>query len=937
MNAKHDFQYNLNNNNNSIENIHQQQQKYYQIDNFSHWFGIQEYFLLLALRDRGPDISELSSLLSAFAIALHNTGCLIPAFVGFDEKRHENFLGYMRVPISKFHAGPEDPSFTVKFSTESIVRSTLTSNQNVSDSIEKQLRIFYSKLSVDPDDRNWEQFLALSTISTRYTFIKSHFDEFEWRFMDLDVNDPGLTGTGNKGASVPGGFNSNYEEEEDDDEYEDRTPRALDGNDLFRWGYPMDPIEELRLSVISPPISSVHVIDNSRASSSIQMMTPKSWFVKAVFRKPHHTLFQLSIGVSNVFNSLLDALKSNQKSVQDLLSDYNLSGRYSSGSQSNLQQQYYSDSNPSIMKTMGSITKSLASSINSPLIPTDRELDLILRDLFFDKKDPKHPKHFNNISEDLLNQPPLSNKMISIRRSPIDSLFFSFCFVCLNIQSLVGILLFWMEFIQEIKWHWEHSLPIPRIFNSSHINGNNTLIFQKLHMINYCISRKTSINTDSDSNNNSFVDQQNNNFNNNNFKIDNSSGITTEQKTNDWGLDDDLDLPLDDDEINFVDNTNKELVIPKTQEFGPMTDDMVSEHVEQLQQLGDSDEANEKRMEMQTPMLLSDMQSFKHANPGCVFEDFVRWHSARDWIPDSGKKEEVEEEEENYSHKEEFNMLSEDDESLGREKKKGFGRDGHLSDRMVTKDNLWRRTWSQAKPIPAHKQTPLFDHNLQAEKAIQYLENISPSDLLHQIMSVILSSIATIFSSEKSSNSSLSSEYCLGISHPHTKQLISNYIDSLNNLWSSHVPNEIKKNEYELIFKNLQEIENSISKLTSLKTKFKKLDRVISNLYKDGFSDILGDPESNLISDVFFRDYQEDIYNSNNNNNNNNSSRINSNEININNNHFSSLNIQPNIKEYITRSYAPRPFKNSQTMPHRMYTCISPHECRLATCISEED
>jgi hypothetical protein len=26
------------------------------------------------------------------------------------------------------------------------------------------------------------------------------------------------------------------------------------------------------------------------------------------------------------------------------------------------------------------------------------------------------------------------------------------------------------------------------------------------------------------------------------------------------------------------------------------------------------------------------MSAFKAANPGCVLEDFVRWHSPRDWI-----------------------------------------------------------------------------------------------------------------------------------------------------------------------------------------------------------------------------------------------------------------------------------------------------------------
>ena len=35
---------------------------------------------------------------------------------------------------------------------------------------------------------------------------------------------------------------------------------------------------------------------------------------------------------------------------------------------------------------------------------------------------------------------------------------------------------------------------------------------------------------------------------------------------------------------------------------------------------------------MQSASLLSDMESFRAANPGAVLGDFVRWYSPRDWI-----------------------------------------------------------------------------------------------------------------------------------------------------------------------------------------------------------------------------------------------------------------------------------------------------------------
>jgi hypothetical protein len=48
-------------------------------------------------------------------------------------------------------------------------------------------------------------------------------------------------------------------------------------------------------------------------------------------------------------------------------------------------------------------------------------------------------------------------------------------------------------------------------------------------------------------------------------------------------------------------------------------------------QLGMDAEGAELRAKMQSASLLSDMESFKAANPGAVLADFVRWHSPRDW------------------------------------------------------------------------------------------------------------------------------------------------------------------------------------------------------------------------------------------------------------------------------------------------------------------
>ncbi len=107
---------------------------------------------------------------------------------------------------------------------------------------------------------------------------------------------------------------------------------------------------------------------------------------------------------------------------------------------------------------------------------------------------------------------------------------------------------------------------------------------------------------------------------------------------------------------------------------------------------------------MQSLTLKSDMEAFKAANPGCKLEDFVRWHSPRDWIGEEGQPPEA----------------------------------GHLSDRMSHADNIWQVMWREAMPIPVFRQRPLFDCTAEAEKALTYLEAITPRELVWQLTPPLL-------------------------------------------------------------------------------------------------------------------------------------------------------------------------------------------------------
>ncbi|KAJ1745098.1 hypothetical protein LPJ58_006347 [Coemansia sp. RSA 1591] len=51
--------------------------------------------------------------------------------------------------------------------------------------------------------------------------------------------------------------------------------------------------------------------------------------------------------------------------------------------------------------------------------------------------------------------------------------------------------------------------------------------------------------------------------------------------------------------------------------------------------------------------------------------------------------------------------------------------------------NLWQQLWAEARRVPAAQQRLLFDHNVEAEKALHYLEGISPHSLFASILPTV--------------------------------------------------------------------------------------------------------------------------------------------------------------------------------------------------------
>ncbi|XP_046902432.1 rab3 GTPase-activating protein catalytic subunit isoform X1 [Hypomesus transpacificus] len=151
------------------------------------------------------------------------------------------------------------------------------------------------------------------------------------------------------------------------------------------------------------------------------------------------------------------------------------------------------------------------------------------------------------------------------------------------------------------------------------------------------------------------------------------------------------------------------LYIPVTQEPAPMTEDLLEEQSEVLAKLGTSAEGAHLRARMQSACLLSDMESFKAANPGCALEDFVRWYSPRDYVEEEA--------------------VDERGEAVVR---------GELSARMKIPGNMWSEAWETAKVTPARRQRRLFDDTKEAEKVLHYLSVQKPADLTRHLLPCVL-------------------------------------------------------------------------------------------------------------------------------------------------------------------------------------------------------
>jgi len=175
-----------------------------------------------------------------------------------------------------------------------------------------------------------------------------------------------------------------------------------------------------------------------------------------------------------------------------------------------------------------------------------------------------------------------------------------------------------------------------------------------------------------------------------------------------------------------------QLYAPYLQRTLPMTD----EEEEKQKKLMASKAANEEKVSIQSriaisqrlqkPKLLSDMSSFKAANPGAVFEDFVLWYGN----PENPLNEEVNGETARSAYEARLRLPPD------LAKKVALEEASAAIQILMSLRTFWEDTWEEAEPRPAFEQEPLFDPYSTVEMVLHSFETIHPALLMNQALAV---------------------------------------------------------------------------------------------------------------------------------------------------------------------------------------------------------
>ncbi|KAK7826688.1 hypothetical protein U0070_007850 [Myodes glareolus] len=703
------------------------------------WYGLREFVVIAPAAQSDAVLSEskCNLLLSSISIALGNTGCQVPLFVQIHHRWRRLYMGEC-----------QGPGVRTDFE---MVHLRKVPNQYTH--LSGLLDIFKSKIGCPLTP------LPPVSIAIRLTYVLQDWQQYFWPQQPPDID--ALVG-GEVGGLEFG-----------------KLP----------FGACEDPISELHLATTWPHLTEGIIVDNDVYSDLDPIQAPH-WSVRV--RKADNPQCLLGDFVTEFLK-----ICRRKESTDEILgrSTFEEEGR-----------------------EVADITHALSKLTEPAPVPIHK---LSVSNMVYTakKKIRKHRGEESPLNNDVLNT-ILLTLYNQFKSAPSDSLTYklALCLCMINFYhgGLKGVAHLWQEFVLEMRFRWENNFLIPGL-TSGPPDLRCCLLHQKLQMLNCCIERKKARDEGKKT---SPSDNVTNAYSGDAGKAGGQLGLDhlrdTEKEKGEVGkswdswsdseeeffecLSDTEDLKGNGQEsgkkggpkemanlkpegrlhqhgkLTLLHN-GEPLYIPVTQEPAPMTEDLLEEQSEVLAKLGTSAEGAHLRARMQSACLLSDMESFKAANPGCFLEDFVRWYSPRDYI-----EEEVTDEKGNVVLK------------------------GELSARMKIPSNMWVEAWETAKPIPARRQRRLFDDTREAEKVLHYLAMQKPADLARHLLPCVIHAAVLKVKEEESLENI-----------PSVKKIIKQIIAHSSKVL--HFPNPEDKKLEEIILQ-ITNVEAIIARARSLKAKF---------------------------------------------------------------------------------------------------------------------
>ncbi|XP_069677662.1 rab3 GTPase-activating protein catalytic subunit [Periplaneta americana] len=634
----------------SLDNDFPPQMEYDFGDGSSHphplarWYGLRDFVVVAPARNSISAESRVKILLSSIYMAVNNCGCQIPVFIQIHEVRQHYYMGVcegkgVRSEFVMVHLKRTPPRYKHLTGLLDLFKSKVT-----------------SALPLEP-----------VSVAVRFTYVL-----LDWT------------------------SNNTWTQEPPDFDFLQGESLGVAELGKLPFGATFDPVSELHLFATWPHVMENVMVDSESYSDFEPSQAPQ-WSVRVKMVEQPACL------LSEYLSEFIQLCK-NSKSMQDLLGDMVQRGN-SAGTNLSTPLSVLTDSRvPTISKVIKKAKGSRQSSNQEEGPIADNQLMPILYFLFPDAEDePKSP-----YPEVLGNHSTCDNRQMEdlstgLKSAPVDGLVWRLAVVMSHVVHTLGGVRaaahLWYEFTQEMRFRWEKGITVPGVA-PGFPDQRTCLLHQKLQMLNCCIERKKareqaasmgSIDAEeleSDSEDEEFFDCSAEAPEGDSKDEMHRRGSRHRHKHSLWNQP--VGRLSKHGNLRLL-KTGEHLYIPVTQEPSPKTEDQVEEDAEVLLQLGTDALGAEMRARMMSASLLSDMESFKAANPGAVLEDFIRWYSPRDWI----EEDEVDE----YGQKR-----------------------GSLSARMQIKGNMWLDVWEAAKPVPARRQKRLFDDTREAEKVLHFLE-----------------------------------------------------------------------------------------------------------------------------------------------------------------------------------------------------------------------